>query len=312
MTVTIQWNEGTVGEWDSLFARVPQPTLTQAFGYAQAMSKTYGWVPRLGVIQADGTAIGLVQVLERRHLKLFTLRRIHRGPLWFGDPPPGAVGAALRLLRAACPDNPIARLSFLPELPDTPENAALMAEAGFRRFGPGYRTVWIDLRQPDEALRAAMARGWRQELKKAEKAGLVMDLDPAAANLPWLAKKEHEQAQVKHYREMSGPLAVRLRNALHNRDGVLLAAAVDGKEAVSAGLFFGHGTAATYQLGWSNDRGRKTSAMRLVLWKAIGHLRERGFQWLDLGGINPDTAPGVTDFKLGTGGTVFESVGLYH
>lgn len=312
MTVIIQWNEGTVGEWDALFARVPQSTLPQAFGYAQAMSKTYGWLPKLGVIQADGAPAGMVQVLERRHLKLFTLRRIHRGPLWFGDPPPGVAAGALRLLRAACPDNPLARLSFLPELPDTPANAALLAETGFRRFGPGYRTVWIDLSQPDDVLRAAMARDWRQRLKGAEKAGLTMDLDPSAQNLPWLAKQEHEQAQVKHYREMSGPLAVRLRNALHTKDGVLMAAALDGKEAVAAGLFLGHGTAATYQLGWSNDKGRKTSAMRLVLWKAIGHLRERGFRWLDLGGINPDTAPGVTEFKLGSGGTVFESVGLYH
>ena len=33
--------------------------------------------------------------------------------------------------------------------------------------------------------------------------------------------------------------------------------------------------------------------------------------WLDLGGINPDTAPGVTEFKLGTGGEASESVGLF-
>ncbi|HYD70524.1 GNAT family N-acetyltransferase, partial [Azospirillum sp.] len=148
-------------------------------------------------------------------------------------------------------------------------------------------------------------------LKGAEKAGLTLDLDPEAKNLPWLAKQEHEQAQTKRYREMSGRLAVRLRNALYKADGVLLAAALDGTTPVAAALLLGHGHAATYQIGWSNEAGRKAGAMRLVLWRAIGTLRERGFTALDLGGINPDTAPGVTEFKLNTGGAVYESAGLY-
>ena len=310
--VQIVWNQGTVAEWAAAFARVPRSTLPQSFGYAQAMGKTHGYVPRLGMIEAAGRPIGMVQVLERRSLKIFHQRQLHRGPLWFdGEPDADVLEAVLRRLRRECPDNPLNRFSFLPELAATPETEALLLRCGFRRTGPGYRTVWIDLSKPDEELRAALARDWRQRLKGAEKAGLILDLDPEAKNLPWLAKQEHDQAQAKHYREMSGRLSVRLRNALHKADGVVLAAALDGTTPVAAALLLGHGHAATYQIGWSNEAGKKAGAMRLVLWRAIGHLRERGFRWLDLGGINPDTAPGVTEFKLGTGGEASESVGLF-
>ena len=63
--------------------------------------------------------------------------------------------------------------------------------------------------------------------------------------------------------------------------------------------------------GWADEAGRKSGAMRLVLWRAVLALKARGVAWLDLGGINPENAPGVTEFKLGTGGQAVETAGLY-
>ena len=310
--VSILWNEGTMADWSSLFARVPRSTLPQSFAYAQAMGKTHGHVPRLGMIQRDGVTIGLVQILERRFLKVFHQRQMHRGPLWLDGPPePEVLEGTFRLLRKACPDNLLNRASLLPELPASPENEELLKRCGFRRFGPGYRTVWLDLARGEEELRAGLARDWRQRLKAAEKAGLTLDLDWEAKNLPWLMKQEQEQALAKGFRPMTGRLAVRLRNALVRKDGVLIAAALDRGTPVACALVYVHGRAATYQIGWANEKGRKTDAMRLVLWRAVQALKQRGVLWLDLGGINPESAPGVTEFKLGTGGEATETVGLY-
>ena len=75
--VTILWNEGTVGEWASLFARVSRSTLPQCFAYAGAMGRTHGFVPRLGLIRRGGAPIGVVQILERRTLRLFHQRQRH-------------------------------------------------------------------------------------------------------------------------------------------------------------------------------------------------------------------------------------------
>lgn len=315
--ISITWNDGTLGEWSAHFARAPRSTLPQCFGYAQAMGRTHGFVPRLGLIRRDEEPIGLVQLLERRLLRMFRQRQMHRGPLWFDGVAPDAetLEATFRLLRRACPDNLLGRANLLPEMPASPEAEALLTRCGFRRFGPGYRTVWLDLGKGEDELRAAMARDWRQRLKGAEKAGLVIDLDWEAKNLPWLMKQEHEQALTKQFRPMTGPLAVRIRNALVKGDGVLMAAALESRakdaKPVASGLFYVHGSSATYQIGWANDAGRKSGAMRLVLWRAALALKARGVAWLDLGGINPDSAPGVTEFKLGTGGEAVETVGLY-
>jgi hypothetical protein len=315
--ISIAWNEGTVGEWDSLFARASHSTLLQSFAYGRAMGRTYGHLPRLGVIRRDGVAIGLAQVLERRLLKIFHDRQFHRGPLWLDGIEPDAetLEATFRLLRKACPRSLFSRSSVLPELPASPENEELLKRCGFHRHGPGYQTVWLDLGMSEEALHAGLARDWRKRLRGAEKAGLVIDADWQADNLPWLMKQEHDQALGKGFRPMTGALAVRLRNAMVKgaaaTDGALMVTALDKTTPVACILFFRHGAVATSQIGWANEVGRKTGAMRLVQWRAILALKERGVRRLDLGGVNPDSAPGVTEFKLGTGGRAVETVGQY-
>lgn len=311
-SIRVAWNEGSVADWAARFARQSRATLPQSFAYADAMARTHGYVPRLGLILRGDQPLGMVQVLEKRMLKMFNDRHLHRGPLWFdAAPEAGELEAVFRLLRKACPTNPLNRASVLPELAASPEAAALMERCGFRLIGPGYQTVWLDLTLSEERLRAGFSPQWRKRLRTVEKSALRLDLDPKAQNLPWLMRQEVQQAQAKGFRPLSGPLAVRLRNALLKGDGVLMAAALDGETPVASGFFVRHGGAATYQVGWANEAGRKTDAMRLVLWGAIRALKEQGVQALDLGGINPLTAPGVTEFKTAMGGTTVESVGLY-
>jgi hypothetical protein len=311
--VEILWNQGSMAQWRELYRAAPHATLPQSFAYADAMARERGFTPRLGRIVLDGATLGIVQVLERRSLKLFTQRHIHRGPLWTDGAPPAAeaVEATLRLLRRECPRNLFNNLSFLPELPAGDDWAALVARAGFRRIGPGYRTIWIDLTLPEDKLRGQWSATARQRLKKAQKSDLVIDIDPKAQNLPWLMAQEQAQAKTKGFRPLSGRLAVRLRNALLPDDGVLLISAQHQRETAAAGLFFIHGATATYQVGWAGDVGRDTHAMRLILWRAMETLKARGVTALDLGGINPDHAAGVTEFKTSLGGEETESVGLY-
>lgn len=310
--VEIVWNQGTLAEWNGLYQAAPRATLPQCFAYADAMARERGYVPRLGRIEQGGRVVGLVQALERRSLKFFTQRHVHRGPLWLdGAPSPDVAEATMTWLRRACPRNPLNNLSFLPELPAGPENEALMARAGFRRIGPGYRTIWLDLTRPLDKLRGDWSTTARQRLKKAEKSGLVLDIDPKANNLPWLIAREQEQAKHKGFRPLSGRLAVRLRNALLATDGVMMISALLGGEVVASALFYLHGTSATYQVGWAGDAGRDHHAMRLILWRAVETLKARGVAALDLGGINPDHAAGVTEFKTSLGGDAVETVGLY-
>ena len=76
-------------------------------------------------------------------------------------------------------------------------------------------------------------------------------------------------------------------------------------------LFLLHGSVATYHIGWADDTGRDLNAHNLLLWRASLLLRERGLAAIDLGGVNTHSLPGISRFKLGTGGAVRTLAGTY-
>ena len=81
--------------------------------------------------------------------------------------------------------------------------------------------------------------------------------------------------------------------------------------AVAAMLFLRHGRLASYYIGWADEAGRKLNAHNRLLWQAMVALRQQGVTDLDLGGINTHDLPGISRFKLGTGGRVLTLAGTY-
>jgi len=47
------------------------------------------------------------------------------------------------------------------------------------------------------------------------------------------------------------------------------------------------------------------------LWKAVIYLKSQGIGMLDLGGVNTHDLPGISRFKLGTGGDVVTLAGTF-
>ena len=92
---------------------------------------------------------------------------------------------------------------------------------------------------------------------------------------------------------------VRVWNAFH--DGT----------AVAGIAVIRHGASATYLAGWTSAAGRHHNAHNLLLWHAITKLRESGTDWLDLGGVDTQSAPGLARFKLGLGGALETQSGTY-
>lgn len=72
-----------------------------------------------------------------------------------------------------------------------------------------------------------------------------------------------------------------------------------------------HGKAATYYVGWMNPEGRAKHTHNLLLWQAVILLKQQGVEWLDLGGVDGLSMPGVSRFKLGLGGDLFTLAGTY-
>jgi hypothetical protein len=62
------------------------------------------------------------------------------------------------------------------------------------------------------------------------------------------------------------------------------------------------GDTGIYLLGATHDEGLNTKGAYLLQWTMIKWLKENGFQFYDLGGIDPEQNPGVYHFKQGFSG----------
>ncbi len=302
MTANLHWNSGTLGDWAALLAQIPRSTLLQSWPYAEARMKTGPERARFAVIESGGRTIGMVLLLERRVLGLLHTVQISRGPLWLPTASQAEIAAGFAALRRALPRRPGRRLSLMPELPYGDDSTDLLITAGFRRIDgiPAYRTLWWDLTQTSEARYRRLRRNWRGALDSALRGPLrILEDDITHPFLPSLLQRYEIDRSLREFAGPDGTFLIRLRNAAKGAV-TLLRAQQDGQD-VAAVLFYCHGNAATYQVGWSDGRGRAARATHRLLWEAGERLAGRGVVAIDLGGINPLSAAGVTFFKRGLG-----------
>lgn len=313
MATEIVWNQATVADWRRLVDGATGATLPQCLAYAQAMATTERQLPHFGVIRDAAGDAGCVLVLERRALKAFSRISIHRGPLWLRpDVPRETVAGAFAALRRRWPRRPWRRVSFIPELPAGAENHALLDMSGYRRAGDGYRSILVDLTRPETERRQELRSTWRHDLQRAERAEISVEIDRhGKTTLPWLLQRADLDRKLRSYRGPSAKLALQLMLAARaDGDALVLIAAKNG-ENIAGILVVRHGDTATYLIGWTGSEGRRLRATHLLLWHAMQTLAADGVRQLDLGGINPEEAPGLTLFKRGLGGREYELIGTY-
>lgn len=310
----LRWDIASPVEWAALLAEVPQSNLLQSFPYGVAMRQVRQMMPRFCVIEVDGEAVGVAQFHEAKVLSVHVIT-LDRGPLWFTKKVPIIWWRQfLDCLTAEFPNRFLRFRRLMPELAVGDVNGRLLQSAGFVRAKQGqigHRSIWIDLSVDEEARYKALRSNWRQHLRGAEKASFEIKVEETAASLPWLIARYVEDRRARLYPGPS-PRFVDVLARAHFTEGTgFLLRAVQAGEAIAAILVLGHGCAATYQIGWTSDAGRKSSAHHLLLWRAMQLLEARGYTGFDLGGTNPETAEGVTLFKQGMGGTAYELLPVY-
>lgn len=301
----IIWQSPDSTSWRQRYNNLRRASLLQSPDYARACAVLNRQTARGAVIRIGGVEAGIVQVLETRFLHGAVQGvALDRGPLWldgFGAPEHQA--AFFRTFAKEYPPRLGRRRRVIPEAPETPGLQAVLHECGFRRLpGEPYKTIWLDLEKNMEKIKAGLRANWRNHLNQAEKSGLAVKWDSGTAFLPWLLRHYQRDRVTKGYSGPSVPMAQAMARAFSQSGGLLLGRAMRDDRGVAAVLILSHGASATYQVGWSGEEGRKLSAHNLLLWGALGELKQRGVKDFDLGGINDETAKGVTEFKRGMGG----------
>lgn len=304
---TIHWSGHDADAWDAAHAAAGG-SLQQDRAYGDAMLSLL--VPVLRArIDIDGVPAALAQLLVRRWGRIGAVALCSRGPVWLRDIDPADKARAYRLLKRSLP------LPGLRFLMVTPEEAAGVPNglSPLRRVMTGLSTVTLDLTQGTDVLRAGFEVRWRNRLSSAERAGLeVQRVGTNPNQFRWLVEADMAQRSEKGLSGLPAPFFERyVLTRTPASKAVLTLRVNDGRDRIAAMMFLVHGSAATYEIGWTTDKGRDLHAHNLILWNAMQMLKSQGIRLLDLGGVNTMRSAGLARFKLGTGGRVLTLAGTY-
>ena len=301
----IIWNQTTRARWDAEHA-AHSAVMQQHWVYGASM-RLPGMRTHRAEVLLEGQSVALAQFVCRRYAGILGVALCTRGPIWLADVADTERARIHRALKQSLPLAWPRIVLFSPDLTD-PQHPSM---ASLTRVLTGYSTVMLDLKQPLSELRARLHPYWRNRLSAAERSGLKLEeLRHDSPELPRVLTEENRQRQrkrfyalplgfIEHYMEEGGT------------SSALILQATWQARPVAAMLFLIHGNSATYQLGWTNPQGRALNAHNLILWGAIERLQQCGIVKLDLGGVNTHDLPGISRFKINTGGQIITYAGGY-
>jgi len=299
-----------------MFAQVRRSTLLQHFPYAPALRHTQQLGARHGVIHMSGSAVGILQLGE---VGLFG-NAIHaisldRGPLWF-EGCRSAQNIENFLTSFACqfPRRLGRKRRILPEIENSELSKTVLEHAGMKPSTTTqfYKTVWLDLAADEASLRAGLKGKWRNILSKSERSAIALERDDRLRGLDFLLVRHEEDRRTRRYSAPSSKLMAAIIAFMAPRGEVLLLHAKLEGRVIASVLVLIHGIAATYQIGWTSGAGRHHGAHHRLLWRAMLELKARGVRDFDLGGLNEESAEGVSRFKSGIGGRPSTLIGMFH
>lgn len=200
-------------------------------------------------------------------------------------------------------------LRILPDAFIGDKRAAFMekAFAGLFRAIPGVlpveRTFLLDLSPPLDQLRKRLDQKWRNQLNRAERNNLEIKVGKDKADFELFARLYWEMMNRKRF-ETTVDIDEfgRFYDVLRPRSELILLLCYSGKDVVSGIVCSALGEKGIYTLGATSDSGLQSKGAYLLQWAMIHWLKENGFRYYDLGGIDPDRNPGVYHFKKGLSG----------
>lgn len=166
-----------------------------------------------------------------------------------------------------------------------------------------YRTFLLNLDPPLEELRKNLAKKWRYNLKKAEKNIHTIESNSTVESFEHFTKLYKPFRMKKQFNVDLGPdffkevqklipESERFRVALCEQDGELVSGHVSSQLGDTAVNLFR-----------ANAKGALSNRVSYrIQWDGVRNACENGFRFYDLGGIDPESNPGVYSFKKGMGG----------
>ena len=173
---------------------------------------------------------------------------------------------------------------------------------------PGWASAIVDLSKPTDDLRSALEQKWRNCLNKSERSGMTLgDGEPEAQFDVFLARHQAFIEQRGYATSVTPALLAALQSRLPDDRKMRTVLAMRDGDCIGSTLIACYGETCEYLAGNSTDAGRSYYAGQFLIWQAMRMMKDLGYRWFDVGGMDPVlTPPGIYRFKRGIGGEPYQ------
>lgn len=294
--------------WDELTSEAVLSVATQDWTYGGSKEQAEGWRVKRFIISESNEDIGVVQLLEKRKAGFTLATRVSRGPVFKSDK--ASIQnelAVMKLLRNEY-HHPVL-WSYVPSTLMNPGDYIKVVLDGWHNWDiHGFPSGIIDISESEEKFRAGLNSKWRNQLKSAEKADIVVR-DGKDRFEEILVLYEDEQKE-KGFQGVTTPLLKAMEKA--NPSPLRVFFAEDKDHSIMAyDIFYLHVNSATYYVGWNSEGGRRHNLNNLLLYKAAVAFHNEGMKYLDLGGIEYIHTEEIAKFKDGMNPEHYRTMGEF-
>ncbi len=315
---TIETDNIEENEWSQVVQKFDDASLYSTWAYG---------VVRWGesnlshcILKRDGEIVAAAQARIMKIPFINTgIAYVYRGPLWrlLGREKNTEI---FQLMIGALHDEYIGRrglyLRIVPNIIDgnSGEIVSILEKGKFRKQSSvkPYRTLLLDVSLNSEDLRKNLKQKWRGHLSKAERMDFTITEGTDDSLFETFIHIYHEMHTRKKYvdyvdidefREIQKKLPEEFKMRI-------MIGEISGKP-ITGLIWSAIGDTGIAIFSGTKNEGMKYCGSYLLRWQMIMKLRERGYVFLDQGGINPERNPGSYKFKVGMGGKDVHLIGQY-
>ncbi|MCC2878527.1 GNAT family N-acetyltransferase [Clostridiales bacterium TF09-2AC] len=302
----IEWDKVTKEKWEIIFNKINISNILQDWNYGDVKKEIEGWGLRRGIIYEENQEIGVIQVLYKSFIKIPLLYRVNRGPLLI-EQYDNVEYKTLILDMVKKQFRSLIPMLCAPWIEMTPYNLEYISNYHIKLWdGQGFSSSTVDLRKTENELRMSLNSKWRNALVTAEKSGVR--IEDGSEDWKLMLRLYEEDKKIKGYSGTPNAILEGLFRNNKNKLIVLRATNTQG-ELVAYDIFYLHGITATYLIGWNSNKGRRLNANNLLLYQAMLVIKNLGYSFLDLGGIDEIHTETIAAFKCGVNGTRYRLIG---
>jgi hypothetical protein len=307
-------------EWNAALSRFPDGGIYQTYAYGAV---SWGEKQLSHLVAWRGNELAALAQLRIVHLPLVGrgVAYLRWGPVMAGTSGAWDPEIGRSFVRALVEEYVHRRRLLLRIIPAyfQPDASAAGLASNLLEHGFGldeevapYRTFRVDLTSPIDQIRKRLDQKWRNQLNGAERNDLEVTEGTGSELFAEFRRLYDEMMARKNFETtVSLPEFEQIQQRLpESQKLIVMISRKDGRPMtglVSSGV----GDTGVYLLGATSNDGMKSKGSYLLQWKMMLRLKERGCRWYDLGGINPDTNPGVYHFKQGMGGEEVRGLGRF-